>query len=918
MMRKFFKRKVLLTMLGLWHVTYSYAQDAYIKGTVTFGDEYLSNATVSLGEVKSLTNSKGEFLFLVKPGHYRLVITHVGYSKIEETITVQAGESKLLNYKLNPLSQMGEEVVINSLAGVKRSNLATAVPVTAISSKTLLQTGQPSFVQMLDATVPSINISRQQIWDNISIRGLRPDQALITVDGIRYHARSSVSFRGAHGSLGNGAVNNDLYAIPFSAIDKIEILLDGASAQRGSDAIAGVIDLQLKKATGKTSIQVNSGQYYPGDGQNINFGFHHGVLINKKDEVNGRQGYMNFSADFHHRPQTYRGNIYGGTVYYDDNVRPQDKDSIIALDNQKIAERGFDRKWVPRGRESTKLYSLGFLVNGGLPVKNNMEIFWTGIINYRYPSYLSAYRFPKHKQQVNLELYPDGFLPKVITPIWDYSVKAGAKGKTTNNWEWVFVSSLGQNRLTVKAHNSNNASQQFLLGKNAQTSFQCGGTSFSQFLNNINFTKHIPAPNKKIKNIFIASGAEWRLENYRIKAGEEAAWKNYDSTDQKDGGAAALGNFSDSNAVNVDRHIIALYADIETEFNDRLLVDKAIRFESYSGYGSSFAGKLAVRYKFLETFTLRSSISNSFRTPPLQQAYFGTTSAGWRDDNGIRVPASAGVLPNNHPVVSNGFGVPKLKPEKAINISGGITSYISSRFSVTMDAYWIQVKDRIVFSGRFDRRRNPAVNNILQPYPNIEVVTFTCNAVNTRTMGGDIALNSQWNFMEGQLRFTLAANFNRTRVFGVIQSAKNLPDDPVNSNTLFNRGAKGNIEKLQPQSKIIFTTAYRRGAWLFTMINRRFGSTRFIHETIDTLDEFFSAKILTDLNIRFSPKPWYSITIGCNNLFNVKPDPLENYGNTDYGRSIYGSQYLPFNANGGYYFVGVSFYFQAKNKKGHR
>ena len=301
--------------------------------------------------------------------------------------------------------------------------------------------------------------------------------------------------------------------------------------------------------------------------------------------------------------------------------------------------------------------------------------------------------------------------------------------------------------------------------------------------------------------------------------------------------------------------------------------------------------------------------------PPLQQVYYSSIANVFIDQNGARVPAVNGIFRNDHVVVSDGFGVPKLRPEKAINISGGISSYISSRFNITVDAYWIQIKDRIAFSGRFDTS-NIAVANILrQQFPYVAGVQFACNAINTRTTGADIVINSRWNFIRGQLGFTLAANFNHTRVFGIIQAAANLPFDSTNTNTLVNRGDIGGIEKLQPSSKIILNSFYKKGKWEFTMINKRFGKTAYIYEGISSRDEFFSAKIVSDINIKFSTTSWYSITIGCNNVLNVKPDRVKNYANTNSGRAIYGSHYLPFSPNGGYYFVSMSFNFSAENKK---
>ena len=906
-------KKILTAALSLTAAGLIIAQQGQVKGKITNGNENLASASVSLGSTTKLTDANGVFEFSLPAGKYNLIISYIGYSKIEGTVTVEAGKTKNLNYELAPLEQIGDEVVIHSLSGIRRSNLNTPVPVQVISSTNLLQTGQPSFVQMLGSTIPSFNISRQQAWDPVTFRGLNPDHVILLVDGVRYHPRSSiVALQGSTGQLGKGAVVNDFYGISYSAIEKIEILYDGASAQFGSDAIAAVVNIHLKKSPGNTSIQLHTGQYYKNDGETINIGINHGAKIFRK-------GFINLSADFHSRARTFRGNIYPGTVYYDLSKYDSSlHEYYVALDNQKIIDSGFDRSRVPPGYESQKLNSIGFLVVGGMPLSENWELFWTGLANYRNPSYPMSFRLPKNVQQLNTEMYPDGFLPETNAPVWDLSLKVGARGTTKNNWSWNATGVYGKNKITIETHNNNNASQQFLMGKNAQTDFKCGGSSFSQFINNINFTKQIPTLNTKLQSITIALGSEFRLENYQVEPGEEASWKNYDATGRRQGGVQGVFVSLDSNKQSESRNVIALYADIETEINDRLLIDNAVRFEHYSDFGANLAGKLAARYKFSDRFLLRGSISNNFRAPPLQQIYYSAAVNAkdtWIDSTGQRHPGTIGIFRNDHDVIRNGFGVPKLKPEKAINISAGITSNISSFLSLTVDAYWIQVKDRIVFSGRFDTLKNPAVKEILKQFPGISAVHFACNAVNTRTIGGDIVVNSRWNFLKGQLGFTFAVNLNRTHIYGIVQSAANLPSDSVNTNTLFNRGEIGRLEKSQPSSKIILTTFYKKGNWLVTMINKRFGSTEFIHDTTSTQDEFFSGKIITDLNIKFSPKTWYSITIGANNIFNVAPDRVENYLNSNDGRQPYGSQYIPFSPNGGYYFVSMGFNFLSKNKK---
>ena len=792
-------------------------------------------------------------------------------------------------------------MVLGSRSPIQRSNLNAAVPVDAISSKSLLQTGQPGLIQMLSFTVPSLNTSRQNVWEPITLRGLYPDHVLILMNSIRYHPSAWLNPPVAPlGILAKGSVANDLNSIPFSAIEKIEILRDGATAQYGSDAIAGVMNIELKKSTNKTFINLHLGQQYKGDGENIIFGVNRGFSFHKK-------GFINLSGDFRYKGATERGGLYNETVYYDlKKYSASQRDSIRALDNQKIIERNFSRKTPVSNVGNLQLVNSGFLINGGYNIGNNTELFWTGAVNYRNVYYPGAYRFPKDTNAVITALYPDGFKVKIYNPSWDVSGIAGARGETNKEWHWDLRSAYGSNTVSFEAKNTNNASQ-FAWGENAQTEFYCGGLSFRQLTNNISFTRNFAKKINRFKSFNLGFGAEWRFENYQIKKGEETSYKNYDTTNKTQGGAQGLPGFSDSNTVNTNRNVIGMYVDLESDINDHILMDIAGRYENYSNNGGNLAGKLAIRYRFSSKFLVRGSVSNGFHAPTLQQTYYSSTSSGWKDVNGGRVPAVVGTFRNNSDIVRNGFGVSALKPEKAVNLGGGFTASFSGHFNLTFDAYWIQIKDRIVFSGGFGQS-NPEVKNILVNYPNIDSVVFISNAISTRTHGVDIILNSNWKIRKSNLHISLAANFNRTHIFGVIQSALNLPADTLNTNTLFSRGERGKVELGQPRDKIILNINYKTGNWTFIVNNTHFGKTAFINNSDSSRDEFFSSKILTDVNVSYAPKSWLNITLGANNIFDVYPDRLKNYKNTQDGILIYSNEGSPFGYNGGYYYVNMAFH----------
>lgn len=878
------------------------AQDGIINGIVKDGKTALPSATVLISNKTVLTNDKGGFSISIKPGSYMIIVTHAGFKRIEQSIVVNAGESKSLDFNMMRQEQMDEVVVLGSRSFVQRSNLNTAVPVDLISYHQLKQTGQITLIQMMSFVAPSFNTSRQNLFEPVTLRGLGPDHMLILLNGTRHHNTAYVNNDAIRGTLGVGAVENNLSAIPFSAIEKIEILRDGASAQYGSDAIAGVMNIILKETAGKTSINLQLGQQYKGDGESLVFGINRGIGLNKK-------GVINFSGDFRYRMPTHRGGEYLGTVYYNipANASARVRDSLTTLDNNKIAERGFSRKTPVSNDGNIKLSGFDILVNGTYSINNKLELFLTGLINYRYVVNQGAYRFPKTISQVNTDLWPDGFKSEPLINSRNISAVAGVKGKTNAGWNWEWRSSYGENSNTQKGRNTNNASQYF-LGGNAPTKFYGGKPIFRQQINTISFVNDLANEITSVKTLNVSFGAEHRFENFRTLEGEEASWQDYDSSGPRLGGAPGSGGIGPDDVVNESRNITALYVDLESDINEYFLINVAGRYEYYGDFGGNLAGKIAIRYKFSSRLSLRGSLSNGYHAPALQQIYLTGTSTTWRNMGGINFPVTNGIFPNNSSI-TKAFGVKPLQAEKAINASAGFTSALSPHLNVTVDGYWIEIKDRIVLSGIFDKT-NPDVNAILINHPEIDQVRFMTNAINTRTRGIDIVTNGNWKLKKGDLGVILAANFTRTTLFGPIQTTDKLAANSSNENILFNREEKEKIEHSQPASKIILTANYKKGKAGILIRSTRFGETSIVLNSANPLqDEFFSAKIFTDINFNYSPKEWFTVTAGINNVFDVYPNPVKNPINQNQGILIYSNQGTPYGYNGGYYFLNMSFIF---------
>ena len=879
-MNKVYQFSYALAVATLIPLSCVYAQQLTVSGSVHGLSGRLSGATVSIDTITTVTNKFGDFSLPLAAGSYILSITHAGYTKSVQEITIK-DRSISLAIVMAPNEELDEVTVVGSRFASEGSNLQAPVPIDVVSSRRLFASGQSSLTQMLQFTLPSVNASRQLVNEPITLRGLDPDQLLILVNGKRFHNMSFLNWGGVRGILGRGSVSNDVNAIPFSAIQRIEVLRDGASAQYGSDAIAGVINIQLNNSIDKFRMQVHTGQTYKADGETVNAGLNYGTVLLKK-------GFLNLSAAFRFQNPTRRGGEYTGTVYVADSI----------ADDAIVKSRNFNRKQVSNaGSSDHESYSLS--ANGGYPLNTKAELFWTAIFNHRRTTFTSGYILPKNAGRVNIELFPDGFKAQPINSVNDIAGIMGIKGETKNDWRWEFSSAYGNNSARYYNEHTNNASQYYLLGKNAPTSFYTGSSLYGQLTNNMQFLKTLHLTTNKLVNL--ALGSEWRFEHYQIRQGEEASWQTYNNPLRKFGGSGGL-VLSPDDAVSANRHIGATYADAEFEINEHLLIGTAARFEYYNDFGSTVAGKITARYKFNEKILLRSSVNNGFRAPSLQQRYYSHTRSNPSSSGSTFNLVNSGIFRNNGKV-AKALGISPLEPERSLNVSGGFTTSLHPNIKLTVDAYWIQIKNRIVLSGVFDRTTNKNVGELLGNITDVREVQVFANAINTRTKGLDAVLDGTWRMGKTKLTAMLGANFTQTGLFGEIQKAGNLKSDSLNTNTLFGNEEKTRIEKGQPSNKVILSLTYQIAKAEIRIHNTRFGKTAIAP---GVLYQTFSSKILTDISVAYPLRNWVTVSLGANNIFNVYPDPLNDYRNTSEGMHIYSMEASPFGFNGGYYFMSMT------------
>jgi iron complex outermembrane receptor protein len=810
-------------------------------------------------------------------------------------VTVATGAISENNFEMQNAGDLNRVIVVGSRSATTRSSTQTPVPVDVITSRELNSTGQVEPTQMINFVAPSYNSSRQTVADGTdhidpaTLRGLGPDQTLVLVNGKR---RYNTALLNVNGTVGRGSVGVDLNAVPASAIDRIEVLRDGASSQYGSDAIAGVINVVLKKNPTGTTLYGHLGKYYEGDGEVQQFGINHGMTLGKKG------GYFNISGDIRHRDPTNRSGDYTGTVYTSD----------VALDEQLIAQRGFSRKNNMHIGNS-EVYNYGALVNMGYPFTKNLQFVLTAGYNYRDGKAAGFYRYPKQTSQVIIELYPDGFLPFINSIIRDKYLTAGLEGKLAGNWNWDLSEAIGGNSFRFDVTNSNNASQ-YALKDAAPTSFYAGKLLFSQYTTNLNISRDFGAQ-MGLKTFNVAAGGEYRRDNYSIEEGEEASYLNYAPSSGKVGGAQVFPGFQPANIVDAKRDVFGGYVDIETDITDKLLLNGAGRYEHYDDYGSSIAGKLAFRYQLFRQLAIRGAISNGFRAPSMQQRYFSAI-------NTVFIQTSQGLQPfqqgtfRNGSLVADAFGIPSLDAETSINYSVGLTSKLAkNKLSITVDGYLIDIDNRIVLSSsfrRFNAPEAPAVDAILSQYPELDDVSsviFVTNAIDTRTKGIDAVISFVDKLGNGQFAITAAANFNKTTVQG--DAHVNTITDPTLQARLFARDERGRVEEAQPRHKISINFNYRIGKGVFNVRSTNFGKVATRDPGNAALDEFFSAKTVTDASISYKLKNFANITIGANNIGNVYPDKLKNFGNTAEGRFVYSRAATQFGFNGGYYYTSLVF-----------
>lgn len=869
---------VFFTLIMPWVL---FAQSGTVSGIVLDNatKEPLAAVTVAVANMNNrgaITDENGRYSIELPAGTYTLRVTYIGFKPERKVVNVDAGSSVQLDFEMTEDILGVSELVVIGSRSTDRSVIESAVPIDVVSNIDIQQFGFPQTTAVLRQLVPSFNSPKSSVTDGTdhinpaTLRGLGPDQVLVLVNGKRRHTSSLVH---VNGSIGRGATGVDLNAIPPSMIDRIEVLRDGAAAQYGSDAIAGVINIILKKQSGLDAMMtVGSNYSVTSRGYERNealpSGFDPASWAGNEEfrdeSVNYTDGQtMNLNLG-------YGGNLgKRGSYYVSGQFRNQDRTNRSGLDPRQqyptLADGSLDPREQTFNRRnhrygSADLQDISLFFNADYELDQNKSWYAFGGISKRVGNAAGFYRRALDGRN-DLDVYPDGFLPNIDTDIADFSIATGLKGQF-NGWNYDISETIGRNRLEFGVSNSINAS----LGVNSPSTFSTGALQFTQASTNVDLVRTVDIGTAK--PLSVAVGGEFRYERYQIEPGDIPSFVA-GPIPGRAAGAQVFPGFQPRNETDEDRTNVGLYLDLENDITDNFLLGVATRFESYSDFGSLATGKISGRYEFVEGLAMRGAISTGFRAPSLAQSYFSTIATNFIDG----VPFEVGTFPVTSPV-AQALGAQDLEEERSVNYSLGLT-YTKGNFSLTVDAYQIDITDRVVLSENFTGSGSAgSIRDFLDSRGvNATGGRYFSNGVNSSTVGLDVVTRYAVQFGDDwTLRTTLSANFNRTEITNkddigtptLLAQFTNVP--------LFGRVEQGRYEEGQPRSNVQSSFNLSKARHNLVVRVMRFGEFTTFNAADPLRDQEYSGKILTDIEWSFNAAEGYVFAIGSNNVFDVYPD----------------------------------------------
>jgi len=818
-----------------------------------------------------------------------------------------------------------EKIAIIGSRVAGRSADDLPVPVDILSAEALANTGQTEVGRMLQSIAPSFNFSSSSISDGTdalrpaTLRGLGPDQTLVLINGRRRHQASLIHI---NTSVGRGTAGTDMNAIPAASIKRIEVLRDGAAAQYGSDAIAGVINIVLNDASEGGKVAVSYGEYSEGDGETTNVDISKGFNL-------GDDGYLNTTLNFRDRGFTDRSGLHGSCQFSGCTVLANGN-SLLGDPREATATRSTFRI----GDADSSQY--GITLNAGYAIGEG-ELY--GFVTYSDRENESAAFFRHNNNnggnaplQDGDATIPAGFLPKINTDITDISYNFGYTTDFSDGSTIDLAYTYGQNNIDYVTSDTINSSYANSLRYTSTLSADEIRASIPREASAYGLELSLQTLNLDYSRDFdlfsLAMGAELRTDKYIVTPGDEYSYRDYDTNsvggrlypDDRSAGTQGFGGTAPMQSVNESRNVFSLYADAETEITDNILVSGAMRYDEYDGFGGSTNFKLAANWSITDSIALRGAMSTGFRAPSMQQLYTDNISTQFQTDpnnpTGDQIAVQVGTFRNDS-VLAKAVGIPELKEEEATNFSLGTVINITDEINLTIDWYSIDIEDRIVLSNSLGKGLSPALDAALIA-SGAGAGQFFLNGADTETTGIDIIATWNTELLSGDFNLTAAANFTETDVVNIYTP----PDSAlggIDPSDVFSDQAISIIEEWQPQDRISLSGLYTIGDFSINLAFNRYGE----YTVTDGGEQTYGAEVLTDLRINYQVTENLSLNIGGNNIFDVYPDE-NTIGNSRSGTIedadgnivvsspgvfTYSRRSAPFGFNGAFYYAGAEFKF---------
>ena len=770
-----------------------------------------------------------------------------------ETPAEESAEAPARARTLETVSVLGSRRVQRS------SDTASMSPVDVLPMADAVQEGaQFDLAQTLQYASPSFTSTRQtgadgaDLIDGAALRGLGSDQTLVLVNGKRRHTVSLVNIYGARN---RGNTGTDLNSIPVMAIDAVEVLRDGAAAQYGSDAIAGVMNISLKRRKGCEAV-AGYGEYTRGDGENWLATAYCGAEL-------ATGGMIAVTGEWQDRGRSDRSEPKGSPRIIGDS----------AVTNRTV------------------------YLNGDSPLGEAAEVYFTAGMQDRDASSAAFAREGIGSEDIpsrnSAAMYPDGFVPFIDGDLQDRYGIIGLRGDA-GQWHWDVSHTYGYNELRYTINHTLNASLANLDLLNggpgiSPDSFDAGGFSFQQNTTNADVSRYFDTV---LSGLNVAFGVEHREERYRIRQGEEGSYLDYDGAGEGGNpGSQGFPGFQPGDVTDRERDSDAAYVDVELDFTDRFMMGFAARYEDYSDFGNTLDGKIAAGFRASDTVLLRGSVSTGFRAPSLQQKYFSSTITDFISGEPVDV-----VIASNDSELARLAGVPNLTEETSQSATLGLTWTPRDNVSLTLDLYRIDIDDRVVLSGDFDTS-DPSIGPILEAM-DVGLARFFFNAVDTKTQGADLTVTYDFDWADAHWSTYFGANYNKTEVTQV-----NTPPALVGrEDVLLPERDELFIENGAPRSKAVLGVDYERDAWQVSAKGIYFGEQElgtFSGTAAGVPNQHYATKASADVSVTYAFSEDTKFTVGGANVFDTFPT-RQNPDETDNGHVF---ESVQFGLNGASWYV---------------